>query len=150
MLDQTAIPWGVVAVLALANSLPAIAQSPEQATQKILAQNCYGCHGQAQMSGLDLRQLSTILKGGKRGPAVVPGHSADSLLYKAITGAGNLKMPPGKSSLPVDAVRTIADWIDAGARWPSNTGSAPVTTSRNCALPTCALPPPKPPRFSRR
>ncbi len=71
-----------------------------RAAQQILAQNCYGCHGQAQMSGLDLRQISSILKGGKRGPAVVPGRSGDSLLYKAISGTGDLKMPPGKSALP--------------------------------------------------
>jgi hypothetical protein len=128
MQDQRAVAWGAVAVLALGSSLSAAPQSPESAAQQILAENCYGCHGQAQMSGLDLRQLSTILKGGKRGPAVLPGHSADSLLYKAITGAGDLKMPPGKSILPTDAVRTIAAWIDAGAKWPGDTATTSEPT----------------------
>ncbi len=107
------------------SSSAAPADAPEQAAQHILAQNCYGCHGQAQMSGLDLRQLASILKGGKRGTAVVPGHSADSLLYQAIAGIGDLKMPPGNATLSPDAVRTIAAWIDAGAKWPSNIAAEP-------------------------
>ena len=48
----------------------------EEAAQKILQENCLTCHGQTQMSGLDLRQIDTILKGGKRGPAVVRGQGS--------------------------------------------------------------------------
>ncbi len=81
------------------------------------------------MSGLDLRQISSILKGGKRGPAVVPGRSADSLLYNAITGTGDLKMPPGKGALPADMARTIAAWIDAGAKWPEASTSTPTESA---------------------
>src|SRR6516225_6297373 len=102
MRDQRVFGWGVAAALALGISSPA-ADSPEDAVRKILAQNCAGCHGEAKMSGLDLRDISSILKGGTRGPALVPGRSADSLLYKAITGASELKMPPGKAPLPADA-----------------------------------------------
>jgi hypothetical protein len=80
------------------------------------------------MSGLDLRQISSILKGGKRGPAVVPGNSSDSLLYRAIAGIGSLKMPPGKVSLAPDAVRSIAAWIDGGAKWTDST-AGPATAS---------------------
>ena len=50
------------------------------------------------MSGLDLRQRESILKGGKRGPAIVPGKPADSLLYKAVMREGDLQMPPGKKA----------------------------------------------------
>jgi len=59
---------------------------------------------------------------------VVPAHSADSLLYKAIMGAGDLKMPPGKSPLPPESVRAIAAWIDAGAKWPGNTNTTAAPT----------------------
>src|SRR6516162_6321716 len=120
---------GVSTILGLAFSLPAAVDSAEQAAQKILARNCYGCHGEARMSGLDLREISSILKGGKRGPAVVPGHSAESLLYKAISGTGDLKMPPGKATVTADEVRAIAAWIDGGAKWPdSSRGSATEST----------------------
>ena len=53
------------------------------------------------MSDLDLRQPETILKGGKRGPAIVPGKAEQSLLYKAVAHTGDLQMPPGKP-LPTD------------------------------------------------
>ena len=65
----------------------------------ILQKNCASCHGAAQMSGFDVRKRDAILRGGKRGTAVVPGHSADSLLYRAVARDGDLKMPPGKSGL---------------------------------------------------
>src|SRR5215468_8507262 len=124
MRDQRAFGWGVAAVLALAFASPA-ADSPEDTARKILAQNCVACHGQARMSGLDLRDISSILKGGTRGPAVVPGHSGESLLYRVITGAGDLKMPPGKEALPADAVRAIAAWIDSGAKWHDSPSGVP-------------------------
>ena len=51
------------------------------------------------MSDLDLRERDTILKGGKRGPAIVPGKAEESLLYKAVRREGELQMPPGKTAL---------------------------------------------------
>jgi hypothetical protein len=84
-----------------------------------LADNCESCHGQAQMSGLDLRRLDAVLKGGKRGPALVPGHSSDSLLFRAVAQTGDVKMPPGKGALSAADVATIRQWIDAGAKWPA-------------------------------
>ena len=89
----------------------------EETAVAILQKNCASCHGAAQMSGFDVRARDAVLKGGKRGTAVVPGHSKDSLLYKAVAGQGEIKMPPGKSSLSAAEVESIRAWIDAGARW---------------------------------
>src|SRR5690348_1278204 len=82
-------------------AIPAFAQpSPlEQRARTILSANCESCHGLARMSDLDLRGIDTILKGGKRGPALVPGKSSESLLYRAVAQTGDLKMPPGKPPL---------------------------------------------------
>jgi hypothetical protein len=88
----------------------------------IIENRCLSCHGQAQMSGLDLRQLETILKGGKRGAAIQPGNAAGSLLYKAVAGEGELRMPPGKP-LPAAEVALIRSWIDGGARWEKTAAS---------------------------
>jgi len=66
-----------------------------------------------------LRVLQTILKGGKRGPAVVPGNAEASLLYKAVKREGELQMPPGKTPLTPSEVTVLRDWINAGARWES-------------------------------
>ena len=81
--------------------LSAQSNSVEKAAKAVLDANCVACHGQARMSDLDVRELATILKGGKRGPAVVPGNAEASLLYKAVKRDGELQMPPGKTPLPV-------------------------------------------------
>jgi Protein of unknown function (DUF1553)/Protein of unknown function (DUF1549)/Planctomycete cytochrome C len=88
----------------------------EQSVREILERNCLNCHGSAQTSGLDLRQRETIVKGGKRGPAIVPGNADGSLLYQAVSGTGELKMPPGKS-LAVSDLDKIRSWINSGAPW---------------------------------
>ena len=83
----------------------------------ILEKRCLACHGQTQTSGLDLRSLETIKKGGKRGPALVPGHAAESLLMRAVMREGDLKMPPG-APLPAAEIDALRAWIDGGAAWP--------------------------------
>jgi len=69
------------------------------------------------MSGLDLRSREGILKGGKRGPAIVPGHPDQSLMMKAILREGDLKMPPGKQGLAATEVAVVREWIEKGAPW---------------------------------
>src|SRR5215831_19314504 len=82
----------------------------------VLEKRCLNCHGAAQTSGLDLRQRDGILKGGKRGPAIMPGNAAQSLLYQAVSRQGDLQMPPAQP-LAADEIATIRAWIDAGAPW---------------------------------
>src|SRR5437899_11334201 len=48
----------------------------------LLVGKCAVCHGAAQTSGLEVRQRETLLKGGSRGAAVVPGKADESLLYR--------------------------------------------------------------------
>jgi len=95
----------------------------------ILQQRCLTCHGDTSaISGLRLTSRENVLKGGSRGPAIVPGKSADSLLYKAVSGSGEvLRMPPVGGGLPAADIAVIKEWLDAGAPW-SNT--APVMTSQ--------------------
>src|SRR6476620_1698396 len=93
----------------------------------VLDAKCGACHGEARVSGLDLREPGSILKGGKRGPAVVPGDADASLLYKAVKRDGLLQMPPGKTPLSPSEVSVLRDWIKEGARW--ETASGPATPS---------------------
>lgn len=93
----------------------------------ILQKNCASCHGAAQMSGFDVRDREALIKGGKRGPSLTPGKSADSLLYRAVRGEGDLKMPPGKTVLTPEEVATIKSWIDSGAPW--DAGAAKVQST---------------------
>jgi cytochrome c553 len=85
---------------------------------ELIQQNCLACHGDAQMSGLDLRTRSGALNGGSRGPAIVPGNAGESLLMTSVRRVGDLKMPPGKAGLSEEDVAALAKWIDEGAPWP--------------------------------
>src|SRR5437879_6773259 len=109
------------ALLLASSSVALAAGEPARA---ILENRCLNCHGQAQTSGLDLRQIDSITKGGKRGPAIVPGNAEQSLLFKAVARSGELQMPPGKP-LYAEEIATIRSWIDAGAPWGSAAGQEP-------------------------
>ena len=109
--------------LLLGSALAAFGQNGPP-VQAIFESHCLSCHGAARMSELDLRQRDTILKGGKRGPAVVPGKPADSLLYRAVTRQGDLQMPPGKQALAAEDVAKLRSWIEAGAPWDASASTA--------------------------
>src|SRR6516162_4690005 len=84
----------------------------------VLAKHCTSCHGaQKQRSGLRLDTAKAALEGGNSGPAIVPGKSAESLLYKAITACEGVKVMPPKESprLSAEQVALLKAWIDQGA-----------------------------------
>jgi Planctomycete cytochrome C. len=56
------------------------------------------------------------LKGGSRGPAVVPGDPEKSVLIHAVRQEGDLKMPPGRRLSPRE-IATLRQWIERGAVW---------------------------------
>ncbi|MDX1982152.1 MAG: PSD1 and planctomycete cytochrome C domain-containing protein [Bryobacteraceae bacterium] len=105
------------------------AQTPEdlfrRKVQPVLAKDCVGCHGEGQtLSRLDLRSREAMLKGGARGPSIVPGKSGESLLFQVLTGSGKLQMPPGDKRLPADVVEAFARWIDGGAPYSAASSAA--------------------------
>jgi hypothetical protein len=120
------------APLLLAGSLLALAfgQSPsvERSARAVLEAKCLACHGDLRTSDLDLRDRAGVLKGGKRGPAVVPGNAEASLLYKAVRREGELQMPPGKTPLTEGEIAALRAWIDSGARWEAAAPSGTVVS----------------------
>ena len=81
----------------------------ESKVRPVLANNCYACHTGAQSGGLRLDSRAAILKGGKSGPAVVPGKPDESLLIQVTSQThARIKMPPGdklegsRASRPVE------------------------------------------------
>src|SRR5262245_48588145 len=102
-------------ILPLLLFLFALAQASPVADQarSLLDQNCVTCHGANAVSGLDLRSRDSILKGGKRGPAAVPGEAEKSLLYQAAMQSSTLKMPPSKA-LAAQELAILRRWIDEG------------------------------------
>ncbi len=89
------MPIRFLLIAIFVSSLPAEDNIPRQASE-ILAQNCLPCHGAAmQMSGLDLRTRDSILKGGNRGPSLVPGAPQQSRLFNYVRHSQQPAMPPG-------------------------------------------------------
>src|SRR6266853_6015346 len=82
----------------------------------IMAEHCFACHGGDKRSGgLSLRDYAEALKGGRSGPVIMPGRSADSLMMKRIS-ATTSPMPPVDQRLNSVEIATIRNWIDGGAR----------------------------------
>ncbi len=102
------------------------AQFFEKNVRPLLVQHCLGCHSatsQPIMGGLRLDDRALAIKGGSRGPSIIPNDAANSLLLKAIRHtAGALKMPPGPKMKDADAA-LLTQWVQMGAPWGSNTVS---------------------------
>lgn len=110
----------LLASLALAAQLP----GAETAAVAILKKNCVSCHGEKPSANLDLRTRETTLRGGARGPAVVPGDVLESLLYRTITHEADIKMPFNQPKLSDADIKTVRDWIEDGAKWDDDGGAA--------------------------
>ncbi len=90
----------------------------EKQVRPLLVGKCLACHGPAQqLSSLRLDSRDAILKGGNRGPAIVPGAANLSLLAKALRHDG-LKMPMG-GRLAEPEIAAVEKWINLGAPWPA-------------------------------
>ena len=86
----------------------------------MLAANCYDCHADEQMGGLRLDSREAMLKGGRSGPALVPGDPDKSLLIEAVRQTSDkLKMPKG-GRLGRDEIEALVEWVQAGALWPTS------------------------------
>ena len=120
----------VVALCAISSQLPLTGAPPDQTASADEAsaifvkhvlpafqQKCSGCHGQAvKTSDLSVVSRDSLLQGGKRGPAIVPGSADKSLLVAAIEQTGALKMPPGQKLSP-ETIAAVRRWVDLGAPW---------------------------------
>ena len=93
----------------------------ESNIRPVLVKHCYECHStQSSTSegGLRVDSRQAIRKGGDRGPAVVPGSAAKSLLLAAVAHTDpDLKMPPPprKQQLPESVIADLRRWIEMGA-----------------------------------
>jgi len=82
--------------------------------------HCTVCHGaRRKEGGLDLRTRTSMLVGGKSGPALVPGHPEESRIVKKIQAG---QMPPWDQTFKVSVkpmttteLDRLTQWIAAGA-----------------------------------
>ena len=89
----------------------------ESEVRPVLASACQDCHGpERQQSGLRVDHRDGLRRGGKRGPAILPGNPDGSLLLQAVSGThAELKMPKQGSPLTPTAVAALRTWIEIGA-----------------------------------
>src|SRR5262245_47089817 len=115
------------------------AASPEYFESKIrpiFVGNCSGCHTSSALGDLRVDSREALVKGGSRGPAIVPGEPEKSLLITAVKQTDpDLKMPQGGRLKP-DDVALLETWIKAGAVWPAAPAvSAAPTTGKYTIAP---------------
>ena len=119
-------------VLSLSASSVNAAETPvsfSKDIKPILEARCLKCHGGAmQLAKLDLRSREAALKGGEKGPSIVPGKPELSSLYKRAAGIEKPAMPmDGKlSAADVDLLKR---WIEQDAKWDEKIESAPADVS---------------------
>lgn len=112
---------GLLLMLAATAAAQDPAEHFETKVRPLLVKKCNACHAAAPQAGLRLDSRDALLKGGKSGPAIVPGDADSSLLMAVLkhTHARIQMPPPGK--LPQEELDAIALWIKQGAVFPANT-----------------------------
>ena len=99
----------------------------EKDIEPIFYKRCITCHsGSVKEGRFDISNYEGLVKGGKRGTALVPGKSESSLLYKLMGRTAKPFMPP-KDEEPAtpEELALVKLWIDQGAKAPSGQRERP-------------------------
>lgn len=104
------------------------AQKPE--ALQLLETRCLGCHNAAgKQSGFDLSKRETALRGGDRGPGLVPGKAKESFLYQVLAHSAKPAMPKFGAKFTDAELALVAAWIDDGAPWEKVVTTGPKKSS---------------------
>lgn len=91
----------------------------EEKIRPIFVNHCFDCHGDGENEGqLSLDSKAGWQRGGERGPAILPGDPAASLLFQVVRHADpKLRMPPvdGGEPLTKSQIADLSQWIRDGA-----------------------------------
>ena len=80
---------------------------------------CVGCHSDTSTAGLRVDSREGLMKGGRSGPAIRPGHPGESILLHAVQGIrGRMEMPPAGKRLEAHQIEALTQWVAMGAPWP--------------------------------
>ena len=80
----------------------------ETRVRPLFVEHCGKCHGERrQRSGLRLDSISAILRGGERGPAIVPGDPDESRLIRAIRYTDEDLQMPERGKLPDELIADL-------------------------------------------
>src|SRR5436190_1540220 len=98
----------------------------ETRVRPVLVNNCFACHTNSQLGGLRLDSRDAMLKGGKSGPALIPGQPDESRLIQAIRQTDPKKRMPMGGKLKENEITALAAWVKMGAPW----SEAPAVSTR--------------------
>jgi WD40 repeat protein len=106
---------------------------------ELLEDKCTGCHGSVLAEkGLNLESVAAMLKGGKRGPAIVRGKADESLMFKMAAHRVEPVMPPRDkpANKPMTSLELglLQMWINQGAIDDSEEGAARNEGANSIAL----------------
>ena len=117
----------------------AMAEQPDRAgieffenkIRPVLVERCYKCHSDAKKQskgGLKLDSREQLLKGGEKGPAVIPGNPDRSLIIKAIRRTDQeLAMPPKEDDqLTPTQIQDLVAWVKMGLPYPADSTTKPA------------------------
>ena len=106
---------------------------------ELIEDKCTACHGSVLAEkGLNLESVAAMLKGGKRGPAIVRGKADESLMFKMAAHRVEPVMPP--KDKPANKAMTSLElgllqmWINQGAVDDSEEGEARNAAPKSIAL----------------
>ena len=108
-------------LLPLTVSLGSAENEPDLAARarEVLARQCFACHGpdeEAREADLRLDVLAEAVRGGRSGPALVPGDPGASLLLERVRDPLDPMPPRSAGHAPsADEVDLLERWIAAGA-----------------------------------
>ncbi len=116
--------------------------SYEKDVEPVLVDKCVFCHsGSVKEGKLDMGTYESLMKGGKKGVAVVPGKPDDSLLIKLSGRTQKPTMPPkNEEPLKPEELALVKLWIEQGAKGPTGVAAATRAPAKLTRLPDLVKP----------
>ena len=131
-----------IAALFAAYLLPAQTIDFQREIRPILSENCFQCHGPdsgSRQADLRLDRRDSALESRAGGTPIVPGKSAESMVYQRISSPdAAFRMPPAEAhkTLTPAQIATVQRWIDAGAPWKEHWAFQAPVKPKPPAVPT--------------
>ncbi len=124
ILTKTILAFSITLLIAPTGSLQAAEAQIDYQKQiaPLFRKYCESCHSVDDPEGkLVIDSYQGLLKGGKHGPAILPGDSNSSRLIRMIKGEAKPLMPPEDSGekLTPQEIKLLEEWISQGAKGPS-------------------------------
>jgi WD40 repeat protein len=117
--DKPAAKFTPIPVAELKRTEPV---SYEKDVQPLFAAKCTVCHSGTELQGkFDMGTFAALMKGGKKGVAVVPGKPDESPLWLRSSHRMGPIMPPKNEDNPLTSqeVAVLKLWIEQGAKGPA-------------------------------